>query len=240
MINFSRPLRGLTSLSQATDGTPNCSSIMADESRDQNEAALDNEESAREPEAAEAPDVTEDPSEIDQLRTDLDVAREEARHNHELYLREAAETENYKKRVTREKQDAIRYANESLVRDLLPVIDDLERAALHTPADGNAQALTDGIELVLKGCLEALQKHAVTPVEAKGKPFDPEKHEAYTQVETDAYEANTVVGEVHRGYYLADRLLRPSLVSVAKAPISQGKVHNEKDQPPVENDQGDD
>ena len=213
---------------------------MADESRDQNETALDNEEPARDPEATKAPNVTEEPSEIDQLRIDLDIAREEARHNHELYLREAAETENYKKRVTREKQDAIRYANESLVRDLLPVIDALERAAQHTPDDSNAQALTDGIELVLKGCHEALQKHAVTPVEAKGNPFDPEKHEAYMQVETDAYEVNTVVGEVHRGYYLADRLLRPSLVSVSKAPILKGKSHKEKDQPPVENDQSDD
>ena len=196
---------------------------MAEESRDQTETALEPEETATQPEVQEAADEAQEPSEIDRLRAELDAAHEEARQHHDLYLREAAETENYKKRVTREKQDAIRYANESLVRDLLPVIDDLERAAEHARADGNPQSLLDGIELVLKGCLEALQKHGVTRITAKGQPFDPEKHEAFAQVETDEYEANTVVDEVHQGYYLADRLLRPSMVSVSKVPTLKDK-----------------
>jgi len=208
---------------------------MAEESRDRDEAAVDDQEASTESPVDETADEAGEPSETDQLRAELDDARKEARRNHDLYLREAAETENYKKRVTREKQDAIRYANESLVRDLLPVIDDLERAAQHAPADGNPQPLLDGIELVLKGCLEALQKHGVTRITAKGEPFDPEKHEAFAQVETGEHEPNTVVDEVHRGYYLADRLLRPSLVSVAKAPILQ-----EKDETAVENGQTDD
>lgn len=193
-----------------------------------------------ETEPEETQDAPAEPSEVERLAVELAEARDEARRNHELYLREAAETENYKKRVTREKHDAIRYANESLVRDLLPVIDDLERAAQHAPADGNPQPLLDGIELVLKGCLEALQKHGVTQVTAKGQPFDPEKHEAFAQVESGEHEPNTVVDEVHRGYYLADRLLRPSLVSVAKAPILQEKDEQEKDGSAVENDRGDD
>ena len=193
-----------------------------------------------ETEPEETQDAPAEPSEVERLAAELVEARDEARRNHELYLREAAETENYKKRVTREKHDAIRYANESLVRDLLPVIDDLERAAQHAPADGNPQPLLDGIELVLKGCLEALQKHGVTQVTAKGQPFDPEKHEAFAQVESGEHEPNTVVDEVHRGYYLADRLLRPSLVSVAKALILQEKDEQEKDGSAVENDRGDD
>ena len=193
-----------------------------------------------ETEPEETQDAPAEPSEVERLAAELVEARDEARRNHELYLREAAETENYKKRVTREKHDAIRYANESLVRDLLPVIDDLERAAQHAPADGNPQPLLDGIELVLKGCLEALQKHGVTQVTAKGQPFDPEKHEAFAQVESGEHEPNTVVDEVHRGYYLADRLLRPSLVSVAKAPILQENSGQEKDGSAVENDRGDD
>ena len=208
---------------------------MGEESRDQAEEAAESEETAAPAEADPAAGEAEEPSEIEQLEAELEAAREEARRNHDLYLREAAETENYKKRVTREKQDAIRYANESLVRDLLPVIDDLERAAQHAPADGNPQPLLDGIGLVLKGCLEALQKHGVTQVTAKGQPFDPEKHEAFAQVETGEHEPNTVVDEVHRGYYLADRLLRPSLVSVAKALILK-----EKDENAVENDGADD
>lgn len=213
---------------------------MAEESRDQAEAAVEQEEAATGPAADEAADEAQAPSEIDELRAELEAAREEARRHQDLLLREAAETENYKKRATREKHDAIRYANESLVRDLLPVIDDLERAAEHARADGNPQSLLDGIELVLKSCLEALQKHGVTRITAKGEPFDPEKHEAYAQVETDEYAANTVVDEVHRGYYLADRLLRPSLVSVAKAATLQEKSVTEKDGPAVENDRTDD
>ena len=208
---------------------------MAEESRDQAETAAEPEEAATGPDVDEKVDEAPEPSEIEQLRAELDAAREEARRRHDSYLREAAETENYKKRVTREKHDAIRYANEALVRDLLPVIDDLERAAEHAPADGNPQPLLDGIELVLRSCLEALQKHGVTQITAKGQPFDPEKHEAFAQVETGEYEANTVVDEIHRGYYLADRLLRPSLVSVAKAATLQ-----EKDETTVENEPADD
>ena len=208
---------------------------MAEESRDQAETAAEPEEAATGPDVDEKVDEAPEPSEIEQLRAERDAAREEARRRHDSYLREAAETENYKKRVTREKHDAIRYANEALVRDLLPVIDDLERAAEHAPADGNPQPLLDGIELVLRSCLEALQKHGVTQITAKGQPFDPEKHEAFAQVETGEYEANTVVDEIHRGYYLADRLLRPSLVSVAKAATLQ-----EKDETTVENEPADD
>lgn len=215
---------------------------MAEENRDPAVEVTEDDPATTldETEPEETPDAPAEPSEVERLAAELAEARDEARRNHELYLREAAETENYKKRVTREKHDAIRYANESLVRDLLPVIDDLERAAQHAPTDGNPQPLLDGIELVLKGCLEALQKHGVTQVTAKGQPFDPEKHEAFAQVESGEHEPNTVVDEVHRGYYLADRLLRPSLVSVAKAPILQENSEQEKDGSAVENDRGDD
>ncbi len=213
---------------------------MGEESRDRAEAAAENEDAAAtETAAGETPAEQQEPSEVERLTAELEAAREEARLNHDLYLREAAETENVKKRVTREKHDAIRYANESLVRDLLPVIDDLERAARHAPADGNPRPLLDGIELVLKGCLEALQRHGVTQISAKGEPFDPEKHEAYAQVETGEHEANTVVDEVHPGYYLADRLLRPSLVSVAKAPTLREKDET-NDENAVENGPTDD
>lgn len=215
--------------------------IMAEDKERDREAADD---AAVEPEqqdaAAEAeprdgpaPDAAPEPSEVERLTGELAAAREEAESLEDRFLRQAAETENYKKRVAREKQDAIRYANESLVRDLLPVIDDLERAVAHGLADDNGQSLLDGVALVHRSCLEALQKHGVTQVTAKGEPFDPEKHEAFAQVETAEHEANTVVDEVHRGYYLGDRLLRPSLVSVAKAAGS--KVENT-----VENDPADD
>ncbi len=206
--------------------------IMAEDKERVQEAANDG---AAEPEPQEeaAGDEAPEPTEVERLAGELAAAREEARRLEDRFLRQAAETENYKKRVAREKQDAIRYANESLVRDLLPVIDDLERAVEHGLADDNGQSLLDGVALVHRSCLEALQKHGVTQVTAKGEPFDPEKHEAFAQVETAEHEANTVVDEVHRGYYLGDRLLRPSLVSVAKTPAKQAENT-------VENDPADD
>ena len=227
------------------------SGIMAEEKRDETDAAMAGEATGDQPDAGAAaeteprnaadqpdadptaPDEAPEPSEVERLTEDLAAAREEVQRLEDQFLRQAAETENYRKRVAREKQDAIRYANESLVRDLLPVIDDLERAVEHGLTDDNGQSLLDGVALVHRSCLEALQKHGVTQVTAKGEPFDPEKHEAFAQVETAEHDANTVVDEVHRGYYLNDRLLRPSLVSVAKTPAKQ--VENT-----VENDPTDD
>jgi len=152
----------------------------------------------------------------EELQDRLQAKEQEAKDNEEKFLRQAAELENYKKRVAREKADAIKYANEGLVRDLLPVLDNLERAVEHARDGGNGQPLVDGIEMVLNTCLEALGKHGVSQVTAKGEVFDPEKHEAYAQIETNDCPPNTVVDEVHRGYFLGDRLLRASLVSVAK------------------------
>ncbi|MCY4487471.1 MAG: nucleotide exchange factor GrpE [Deltaproteobacteria bacterium] len=207
---------------------------MMQEEKDETEAAVEGEATADQTDAgAAADDAAPEPSEVERLTEELAAAREEARRLEDQFLRQAAETENYKKRVAREKQDAIRYANESLVRDLLPVIDDLERAMEHGLTDDNGQSLLDGVALVHRSCLEALQKHGVIQVTAKGESFDPEKHEAFAQVETAEHAANTVVDEAHRGYYLNDRLLRPSLVSVAKTPAKQAENT-------VENDPADD
>ena len=158
------------------------------------------------------------PSEIEKLRQDFVAKELEAKKNYDLYLRQVAELENFKKRVAREKEEAIRYGNEALVKDLLPVLDNLERAVEHAELGGNGKSLLAGIELVLKGFLEVLEKHGVTQISAKGEPFNPQKHEAFAQVESTDHEPNTVVEELHKGYFMADRLLRPSLVSVAKLP----------------------
>ena len=158
------------------------------------------------------------PSEIEKLRQDLAAKELEAKKNYDLYLRQVADLENFKKRVAREKEEAIRYGNEALVKDLLPILDNLERAVEHAELGGNGKPLLAGIELVLKGFLEVLEKHGVTQISAKGEPFNPHKHEAFAQVESTDHEPNTVVEELHKGYFMADRLLRPSLVSVAKLP----------------------
>ena len=158
------------------------------------------------------------PSEIEKLRQDLAAKELEAKKNYDLYLRQVADLENFKKRGVREKEEAIRYGNEALVKDLLPILDNLERAVEHAELEGNGKPLLAGIELVLKGFLEVLEKHGVTQISAKGEPFNPQKHEAFAQVESTDHEPNTVVEELHKGYFMADRLLRPSLVSVAKLP----------------------
>ncbi|MEE9186225.1 MAG: nucleotide exchange factor GrpE [Candidatus Binatia bacterium] len=176
-------------------------------------------------------------SEVDNLRQQLEAKELEAKQNHERFLRQLAEMENFKKRTAREKEETIKYGNEGLVRDLLPILDNLERAVEHAQGGGNGKPLLEGIEMILKSLLEVLQKHGVTQISAKGEPFDPQKHEAFAQVESEDLEANTVVEELHKGYLQFDRLLRPSLVSVAKSPETKKK---ESDPGEVENGEGDD
>jgi molecular chaperone GrpE len=152
-------------------------------------------------------------------------------------LRQVAELENYKRRSAREREDSSRFANEAIIRDLLPVIDNLERAVAHAAGGGNGKPIVEGVEMVLKGLLDVLSKHGVLQISAVGQPFDPSKHEAMAQVESDFHEANCVVEELHKGYTLRDRLLRPALVSVAKASKSREKKN---DGNTVENDPTDD
>ena len=156
----------------------------------------------------------EDP-EVKQLRQELDAKREEAKSSYDRFVRQAAELENFKKRAAREKDEAVRFANESLIRDLLPVIDNLERAVSHAQGGGNGQPLVEGVEMVLKGLLDVLARHGVAQISAVGQPFDPGKHEAMAQVENENQTPNTVIEEHHKGYLLKDRLLRPALVTVA-------------------------
>ncbi len=160
------------------------------------------------------------PSELEKLRQDLAAKELEAKNNYDLFLRQSADLENFKKRVAREKEEAFKYGNEALVKDLLPMLDNLERALEHAELGGDGKPLLEGIELVLKGFLEILEKHGVTQISAKGETFNPQKHEAFAQVESKDHEPNAVVQELHKGYFLRDRLLRASLVSVAKLPES--------------------
>ena len=174
---------------------------------------------------------------IADLRKQLEAKELEAKNSYERYLRQAAELDNFKKRTAREREEAIRFANEALIKDLLPVVDNLERAVAHASGGGNGKPLVEGVEMVLKGLLDVLMKHGVVQITALGQLFDPSKHEAMAQVESDTHEPNSVVDELHKGYMLRDRLLRPALVSVAKAIKSQEKKNDESE---VENEPGDD
>jgi len=163
----------------------------------------------------------ENADEVDELRRELEAKEAEVKECQDRLLRQAADVENYKKRAAREKADSIRYANENLVKDLLPILDNLERALGYAQGGGNGKPLLEGIELVLKNFLEVLGRHGVSQVSAVGERFDPSKHEAVAQVESREHDPNAVVDEYRKGYYLLDRLLRPAQVTVAKVPESK-------------------
>ena len=176
-------------------------------------------------------------AEIAALRQELASKEEEAKNNYDRFVRQVAESENFKKRTTREREEAIRFTNEALVKDLLPVLDNLERAITHAAGVGNGKPLVEGIEMVIKAFLDALGRHGVSQIVAVGQPFDPSQHEAMAQVDSESNPPNTVVQEHHKGYMLRDRLLRPALVSVSKALKMQEKKNEVST---VENDPSDD
>jgi molecular chaperone GrpE len=153
---------------------------------------------------------------VEELDAELAAAREEARQAHDRWLRERADLENLKKRSTRERQETVRYGIESLARDLLPVVDNLERALAAARSAGEAGSLVQGVELVRKAFLDVLQRHGVEQVSAVGEGFDPTRHEAVAHVASDVHEANQVIEEHQAGYRLHDRLLRPAMVTVSK------------------------
>ena len=139
----------------------------------------------------------------------------------ERYLRLAAEYDNFRKRNLRERQDLLNYANESIVKDLLPVVDNLERAVIHGRKEeqrADSENLLQGVELTHRALMQILGRFGVVEIEAAGKPFDPQVHEAVRRVVTSDHAPGTVV-EVHqKGYRLKDRLLRPAMVAVAGEP----------------------
>jgi molecular chaperone GrpE len=159
------------------------------------------------------------PAEQPAVEEALAASQAEAQKNWDLYLRARADLENYRKRAQREKEDLSRFANENLLREILPVVDNLERALEHArQGDGGNGGLLQGVEMTLGQFQRVLEKFGVTPLRSVGEPFDPARHEALGQVESAECPPNTVVQELQRGYLLNDRLLRPAMVMVAKAP----------------------
>lgn len=143
------------------------------------------------------------------------------------YLRLYAEFENYKKRVNKDKEEIFKYGNESLLYELLPIIDNLEMALKHA-TNSVSEGLVQGVEITLKELQRTLEKFGLSPIEANGKPFDPLVHHAMTQVERDDVDEKTVVEEFRRGYMFRDKVLRPSLVAVSKKTVvSQEKAEEE-------------
>lgn len=158
--------------------------------------------------------------EIEMLKAQLEEKTRLAEEHYDRFLRAQAELENYKKRVEREKSSLVKYANEELIKAILPIIDNLERAFDHEPGE-NPDGFMEGIKITRNQLLQVLERFGVTPIAAVGEPFDPAKHEAMMQVESADQEPNTVLSELQRGYFLNDRLLRPAMVSVTRAPSQE-------------------
>ncbi len=148
----------------------------------------------------------------------LESAEKKAVENYDRFLRISAEFENFKKRKEREAADFRKYANETLVKDLLPVVDNLQRAIETTSENEDAvNSILEGVDMTLKEIFKVLEKFAVKAVDAVGNPFDPVYHQAVMQEETAEHPENTVLKELQKGYTMHDRLLRPSMVVVSKA-----------------------
>ncbi len=158
----------------------------------------------------------------EELLSLLKEKEEEARANYDRMLRTAAELENYKKRVEKEKAEHIKYANEAFVKELLPILDNLERAVEHGKNDNaDKQALLDGVEMVLKECINTMEKLGLKALDASGKTFDPQYHEAVMVEENDSVDNNTILNVLQKGYMFQDRLLRPVMVVVSRRPAEK-------------------
>ncbi|GAA0443012.1 nucleotide exchange factor GrpE [Lentibacillus halophilus] len=149
------------------------------------------------------------------LQAQLDKEKQEKEEMHQQVLRVQAEFDNFKKRTQKEKEANQKYKAEEMVQDLLPVMDNFERA-LQVDVNEETKSFADGITMVYRQLKEALAKHGVEEMETVGKSFDPNIHHAVMQVEDDEAESETVVEEMQKGYYLKDRVIRPAMVKVNK------------------------
>ena len=179
------------------------------------------------PEEGEAPPVVKSvepvdlgPSveiEIERLESELDELRD-------IHLRKLAEFDNFRKRTDRERGEIKRHANEELLRDLLPVLDNFERALEHS-AEAGAGAFREGVEMIAKQLWDTLERQGIQVVDPMGQPFSPEFHEAVHRVENSELEPGTIASVLARGYLCNGRLIRPAMVGVvAEAPTHAGSA----------------
>jgi molecular chaperone GrpE len=156
--------------------------------------------------------------ELARLRRALQEKTREAETAQDRYLRALAELDNSRKRAQREREDYIRFANESLIRELLAALDNFDRALQAARSSGESPAFVGGMELIHRELLRVLEKFGVTTFTSVGQPFNPEFHEAVARVAATEQAAMTVVEETRRGYLLNGRVLRPAMVTVAVPP----------------------
>jgi molecular chaperone GrpE len=197
---------------------------MLKRSKDENEVRVtivpDNRDSqgTESERAAEAEQSAENVrGEIEKLRTQAAEKDQELAEIKDKYLRLLADSENVRKRLRQQSEESVRLQRENLLREILPMVDNLERAVAAASGGGNGKSIVEGVEMVLRAMLDFLKAQGVTQLSAVGQPFDPQRHEAADQVATAEHPPNTVINEFHRGYLIGDRTLRPARVAVAKA-----------------------
>ncbi len=194
------PEQAAPELSASEEGSP-----------EQGEAAVVGEESESKPSEEAVEGATSPELRVEALEAEVARVRDQL-------LRTAADFDNFRKRTRRELEDAERRGREDFLKDLLPVFDNLERAAEHAKTASDVKALSDGIELVIKHFGDTLGKLGVERVPGVGERFDPAVHEAIQHLETSEFAPGVVAAEVQAGYRMGERLVRPAMVVVAKAP----------------------
>lgn len=176
---------------------------------------VDEESKVDERDAAEAAEV------------EVDALRREAAEMRELAQRKQAELENYRRRVERERADLLRHAGFEVVKEVLPVLDNLERA-LQASESSPEESFRAGVAIICRQFREILTRQGLSEVESEGRTFDPHVHEAVTRIETSEHPEGTVVEVLQKGYLFKDRLLRPAMVSVAQAPEAESGSESEE------------
>jgi len=160
-------------------------------------------------------------AELEEARKQLELAQQDAAESKAGWQRTAADYSNYRRRTEQDREANLGLANEALLAKLLPIADDFDRAIAQKPDELAKAPWVDGIVAIDRKLRQLLDSEGLTPIEAVGQPFDPHQHEAIVQEETSKVPEGTITAELQRGYRLRDRVLRPSLVAVAKAPTKE-------------------
>ncbi|WP_053228420.1 nucleotide exchange factor GrpE [Spirochaeta cellobiosiphila] len=184
-------------------------------------------------ESAPVDDDSSDVSEAEDLQKRIQELEEENSELKNQYLRKQADFENYRKRMAREKQEAIKYANTSLLTDLIGVIDNFELAIKSTESSQDFNSFHEGIQMIEKQFTSMLeQKHGLTRYESTGEVFDPSKHEAIAMTDSEEHTESVVLEDFQKGYLLNDRVIRPAKVRVAnpKAPVEESTDNDENEE----------
>ena len=174
-----------------------------------------------------ADDATEDSTPIKSLEELLKESKDELAEQKDKFVRLQAETDNFRKRMTREKNEFSQYANERMLKELIPIFDNFERALDASSTD--TKSLKEGLDMILKQFNSFLQKENVEPIKSIGEEFDPSIHDALTREESTEHKENIVIREFVKGYMLNGRVLRPAQVVIAKTPSEISEENSEEE-----------